>query len=52
MACDCLENEAKASIFLGIRDGEMRDRWLVRHTGVELDPERDARVDLDTEEDS
>jgi len=36
IALDFLENEAKASIFTGIRDEGTRDRWLVRHSGVEF----------------
>ena len=31
-----LENEVKASIFCGLKPGEIRDRWLERNTGVEI----------------
>ena len=31
-----LENEVKASIFCGLKPGEIRDRWLERNAGVEI----------------
>ena len=31
-----LENEVKASIFCGLKPGEIRDRWLKRNAGVEI----------------
>ncbi|KAK9342185.1 hypothetical protein V1522DRAFT_461035 [Lipomyces starkeyi] len=33
MALDCLENEAKSSMFTSIKDVARRDRWLERHAG-------------------
>jgi hypothetical protein len=36
MAIDCLEIEAKSSIFISIRDKAMRDQWLERQAGVEI----------------
>ncbi|KAK9326663.1 hypothetical protein V1520DRAFT_120599, partial [Lipomyces starkeyi] len=36
MALDCLENEAKSSMFTSIKDVARRDRWLERHAGVEI----------------
>jgi hypothetical protein len=36
MALDCLENEAKSSIFISIQDVDRRDRWLERHAGIEI----------------
>ncbi|KAK9387134.1 hypothetical protein V1515DRAFT_586583 [Lipomyces mesembrius] len=36
MALDCLENEAKSSMFSSIKDVAKRDRWLERHAGVEI----------------
>ncbi|KAK9242636.1 hypothetical protein V1506DRAFT_546946 [Lipomyces tetrasporus] len=36
IALDCLENEAKSSMFTSIKDVARRDRWLERHAGVEI----------------
>ncbi|KAK9349659.1 hypothetical protein V1523DRAFT_171516 [Lipomyces doorenjongii] len=36
MALDCLENEAKSSVFTGIKDVARRDRRLERHAGVKI----------------
>ncbi|KAK9327532.1 hypothetical protein V1520DRAFT_393817 [Lipomyces starkeyi] len=36
MTLDCLENEAKSSMFSSIKDVARRDRWLERHVGVEI----------------
>lgn len=41
-AVDLLENESKASVFLVLKPGDKRDRWLELHVGTELEP-------LDTE---
>ncbi|KAK9482902.1 hypothetical protein V1527DRAFT_312707 [Lipomyces starkeyi] len=34
VALDCLENEAKSSMFTSIKYVSSRDRWLARHAGV------------------
>lgn len=37
-AIDFVENESKASIFLVMKPGNKRDRWLGLHINVELEP--------------
>lgn len=37
-AMDLVENESKASIFLVMKPGDKRDRWLELHLHTELEP--------------
>jgi hypothetical protein len=31
-----MDNERKASFFVGLPQGKVRDRWLERHAGVQV----------------
>ena len=44
-AIDLMDNERKASFFVGLPQGDVRNRWLERHAGVQVIDQSNEELD-------